>query len=197
MRRENVDARHKAGHDGLYGRDRFLTWFRKAAPAAIARSEKLFAGPANQCYKVIIAELDVRPPGKSPRRAFSFRREHVISKTTELRVLARRHTRTAIAALLGLITSKTTSDTIRHAAANSLLDRAWGKPTQMIAGDDGAPLVRITEIVTNIVDPKPRDEAPTLIGEALAPVMPELSGIATAPEPAAEAGDEIDGAVER
>src|SRR4029077_8068577 len=28
------------------------------------------AGPANQCYKAIIAELDLGPPGAAPRRGF-------------------------------------------------------------------------------------------------------------------------------
>jgi hypothetical protein len=33
------------------------------AKKRIATSENRFAGPANQCYKVIIAELDLNPPG--------------------------------------------------------------------------------------------------------------------------------------
>jgi hypothetical protein len=31
-----------------------------------------FAGPANQCYKVIIAELDLNPPGDSAAAGFVF-----------------------------------------------------------------------------------------------------------------------------
>jgi hypothetical protein len=41
----------------------------------------------------------------------------------------------------------------RVSAANSLLDRGWGKPTQPIAGDDDSPAVRLEQIVRTIVEP--------------------------------------------
>lgn len=91
----------------------------------------------------------------------------MITKTTELRLLARRHTRTAIAVLAGIARSATAPATARIAAVNSLLDRGWGRPNQMLAGDDGSAVaVRITEIVNDIVDPTPLDDIPVLALEA-------------------------------
>ena len=43
------------------------------------------------------------------------------------------------------------SEAARVAAATALLDRAWGKPTQPIAGDDEAGPVRIARIERVIV----------------------------------------------
>jgi len=85
----------------------------------------------------------------------------MISKVTELRVLARKHTRTAVATLLGLMTSEKVAPPYRIAAVNSLMDRAWGRPAQMLASEDGGALgLRITEIINTIVDPKVNDGAP-------------------------------------
>ena len=61
----------------------------------------------------------------------------------EIRELARRHTPAAIAALQGVMSSPTAPAAARVAAAQALLDRAWGKPTQPLAGDDSAGPVRI------------------------------------------------------
>lgn len=90
----------------------------------------------------------------------------MITKKTELRLLARTHTRTAIAVLVGIARSTTAPPTARIAAVNSLLDRGWGRPTQMLASDDGNPVaVRITEIVNDIVDPTPLGDIPVFAGE--------------------------------
>jgi hypothetical protein len=45
-------------------------------------------------------------------------------------------------------------ESARVAAANSLLDRGWGKATQPISGDDDAPAISIQAIVRKIVDPQ-------------------------------------------
>jgi hypothetical protein len=59
---------------------------------------------------------------------------------TEIRSLARSHTETALNALVGIV-NNSTSDQAKVAAANSLLDRGWGKATQPIDGDgDGGPV---------------------------------------------------------
>jgi len=74
---------------------------------------------------------------------------------TQIRLIARTHSLTALATLVGIMRSGTAPPAARIAAANSLLDRAWGKPTQPIAGDDENPLqVKVTEIVRTIVDPE-------------------------------------------
>ena len=93
----------------------------------------------------------------------------MISKMTELRVLARKHTRTAVATLLGLMTNEKVAPPYRISAANSLMDRGWGRPAQTLASEDGSPLgLRITEIVNTIVDPQVNGGAPMLVGEASA-----------------------------
>ncbi len=58
---------------------------------------------------------------------------------TEIRSLARAHTEAAINCLVGVMLNST-SDPARVAAANSLLDRGWGKAAQPIAGEDEGPI---------------------------------------------------------
>jgi hypothetical protein len=75
----------------------------------------------------------------------------------EIRSLARAQTRTAIRTLAGIMSHPKAPPAARVAAANALLDRGWGKPSQTIAGDENNPLrVRIGEIVRTIVDPNPQ-----------------------------------------
>ena len=52
---------------------------------------------------------------------------------TDIRSLARSHTKTAIKTLVGVMNQTETSPAARVAAANSLLDRGWGKPPQSLA----------------------------------------------------------------
>ena len=61
----------------------------------------------------------------------------------EVRDLARQYTPAAIAALEGVMSSPTAPAAARVAAAEALLNRAWGKPTQPLAGDEDAGPVRI------------------------------------------------------
>jgi Family of unknown function (DUF5681) len=56
----------------------------------------------------------------------------------EVRELARKHTKDAITTLAELM-NKAGSEQARIMAANSLLDRGWGKPTQPTSGDENAP----------------------------------------------------------
>jgi hypothetical protein len=60
----------------------------------------------------------------------------------QVRDLARQHTVAAIEKLAVLM-EKGGSEQVQLMAANALLDRGWGKPTQPTAGDDDAPPVRI------------------------------------------------------
>jgi hypothetical protein len=58
---------------------------------------------------------------------------------TEIRSLARTHTRTAIRMLVNVMRDPKASAAAKVAAANSILDRGWGKATQPIGnGEDGA-----------------------------------------------------------
>ena len=71
---------------------------------------------------------------------------------TEIRSLARSHTRTAIKVLVGVMNSKDATHSARLAAANSILDRGWGRPPQSpeTAGKGGGEMVeRIERIIVN------------------------------------------------
>ena len=63
---------------------------------------------------------------------------------TKVKSLARAYTEKAVEVLGGIMSAPQCSDAARVAAANSLLDRGWGKPAQSHEGpaDDGAILVR-------------------------------------------------------
>lgn len=76
---------------------------------------------------------------------------------TEIRSLARSHTRTAINVLVGIMRSKDATAAARVTAANAILDRGWGKANQAIEiGDDGA-LELIHRIERVIVHPENPD----------------------------------------
>lgn len=55
---------------------------------------------------------------------------------TEIRSLARSHTESALRVLAGIMNEPEAPHAARVSAANSLLDRGWGKAAQIIAGDD-------------------------------------------------------------
>jgi hypothetical protein len=63
----------------------------------------------------------------------------MIKAVTEIRSLARSHTRTALRVLVGVMRSNDATPAARVAAANAILDRGWGKANQAIEnGNDGA-----------------------------------------------------------
>jgi hypothetical protein len=58
---------------------------------------------------------------------------------TEIRPLARSHTRTALNVLVAVMRNTKATPPARIAAANAILDRGWGKAAQAIEnGDEGA-----------------------------------------------------------
>jgi Family of unknown function (DUF5681) len=71
--------------------------------------------------------------------------------TSELRRLARKHTTAAIKKLADIM-EKGESEQACIMAANAILDRGWGKPTQPIAGDDDAPPVMVIDARTTLLD---------------------------------------------
>ncbi|QPF95165.1 hypothetical protein IC761_11050 [Bradyrhizobium commune] len=72
---------------------------------------------------------------------------------TEIRTLARSHTRTAIKVLVGVMRSDDATPAARVSAANAILDRGWGKAAQtMENGEDGV-LQLIHRIERIIVHP--------------------------------------------
>ena len=77
---------------------------------------------------------------------------------TEIRSLARSHTRTAINVLVGVMRAKDATPAARVSAASAILDRGWGKPVQALGNDDRA-LELIHRIERVIVDPENSDGA--------------------------------------
>ena len=76
---------------------------------------------------------------------------------TEIRSLARSHTRTAINVLVGIMRSKDATPAARVSAANAILDRGWGKSAQTLeSGEDGA-LELVHRIERVIVHPENTD----------------------------------------
>lgn len=55
---------------------------------------------------------------------------------TEIRSLARSHTESALKTLAGIMNEPDAPHAARVSAANSLLDRGWGKAAQILAGDE-------------------------------------------------------------
>ena len=76
---------------------------------------------------------------------------------TEIRSLARSHTRTALNVLVGVMRSPRAAAPARIAAANSILDRGWGKAAQAIENGDGGALELIHRIERVIVHPENPD----------------------------------------
>lgn len=76
---------------------------------------------------------------------------------TEIRSLARSHTRTAINVLVGILRSKDATAAARVSAANAILDRGWGKalPAKQNGGDGVLELIQRIERI--IVHPENSD----------------------------------------
>jgi hypothetical protein len=73
---------------------------------------------------------------------------------TEIRSLARSHTRAAINALVGVMRSKDATHAARVSAANAILDRGWGKAAQALENADSGALELIHKIERVIVHPE-------------------------------------------
>jgi hypothetical protein len=73
---------------------------------------------------------------------------------TEIRSIARSHTRTALNVLVGIMRSKDATPAARVSAANSILDRGWGKAAQPVHGGEVDPLQVVHRIERVIVYPE-------------------------------------------
>ena len=76
---------------------------------------------------------------------------------TEIRSLARSHTRTALNVLVAVMRNTKATPPARVAAANAILDRGWGKAAQAVENGDGGPLELIHKIERVIVHPESGD----------------------------------------
>jgi hypothetical protein len=78
-----------------------------------------------------------------------------VAKTlTEIRSLARSHTRTALSVLVGIMRSKDATPAARVSAANAILDRGWGKAPQAIENSGDGSLELVHRIERVIVHPE-------------------------------------------
>jgi hypothetical protein len=78
-----------------------------------------------------------------------------VAKTlTEIRSLARSHTRTALNVLVGIMRSKDATPAARVSAANAILDRGWGKAPQAIENSGDSTLELVHRIERVIVHPE-------------------------------------------
>lgn len=75
----------------------------------------------------------------------------------KVREAARAHTEAAIAVLAAALQDDQTKN--RILAANSLLDRAWGKPAQSVVGPDGDGPVQVLYGWLTTTRPEPAPEA--------------------------------------
>jgi len=73
--------------------------------------------------------------------------------TASLRDVARQYTEQAIETLVNIALSGE-SEAARVSAANAILDRGYGKPSQVVQGDeDGCPLRTVNDIIMRGVRP--------------------------------------------
>src|SRR5215472_16256925 len=82
--------------------------------------------------------------------------------------LARSYTDTAIKTLAGIMMEPNSPPMARVAAAKVLLDRGWGKPTEMHHGevDDNKPLLKVVNEIVHVYETREqiefRDQTPLL-----------------------------------
>lgn len=69
---------------------------------------------------------------------------------TDIRSLARSHTETAINTLAGIMRQTKAPAAARVQAAQALLDRGWGKPSQPIEHDLSDPLRELMGIIDGV-----------------------------------------------
>ncbi len=70
---------------------------------------------------------------------------------TDIKSLARIHTKSALATLAHIMRQKKAPAAARVAAAQALLDRGWGKPAQVVTGDDsGLPISVIHRVIVQL-----------------------------------------------
>lgn len=74
---------------------------------------------------------------------------------TDIRSLARAHTESALKTLAGIMNQEESPAASRVAAANALLSRGWGMPTQEMKIDAVDPMTEILAHVAGLARPNP------------------------------------------
>ena len=90
----------------------------------------------------------------APARLPATRKTSRARTLTEIRSLARSHTRTAIRVLVGIMRSEDATPAARVSAANAILDRGWGKAAQPVENGEDQPLELVHRVERVIVHPK-------------------------------------------
>ena len=73
---------------------------------------------------------------------------------TDIKSLARQHTQSAIDVLASVMNQPKAPPAARVAAAQALLDRGWGKPAQVVTGDEsGLPISVIHRVIVQLPVP--------------------------------------------
>ena len=89
----------------------------------------------------------------APARLLATRTTTRARTLTEIRSLARSHTRTAIRVLVGIMRSDDATPAARVSAANAILDRGWGKVAQPVENGEDQPLELVHRVERVIVHP--------------------------------------------
>jgi hypothetical protein len=93
----------------------------------------------------------------APARRPAARKTSKARTLTEIRSLARSHTRTAVRVLAGIMRSDDATPAARVSAANAILDRGWGKSAQPVENGEDGMLELIHRIERIIVHPESFD----------------------------------------
>jgi hypothetical protein len=91
----------------------------------------------------------------------------------DIRALARQHSETAIETLVQIAKSGS-SEAARVSAACALLDRAYGKPATVLAGDDSMPSIAVSAVDREAEIARRQAEARAMLDEAFGPRTREL-----------------------
>ncbi len=106
-------------------------------------------------------ELEYQPKIADVYRPVAKRKASKARTLTEIRSVARSHTRTAINVLVGVMSSSEATPAARVSAANAILDRGWGKAAQSLENGEDEVLELIHRIERIIVHPaKSNGEGP-------------------------------------
>ena len=90
-------------------------------------------------------------------RPLSTRFGTAMAMPDRLRSLAREQTEQALNMIIGIMNAATTSDRDKLTAVFVILDRGWGKPTQLVASELPAQIVarKLTYEIVHVEQPEP------------------------------------------
>jgi hypothetical protein len=101
-------------------------------------------------------------------RPLSTRFGTAMAMSARLRSLAREQTEQALNIIIGIMNAGSTSDRDRLMAAFGILDRGWGKPTQLVASELPAQIVarKLTYEIVRVNETQEQPEPSQMSGEA-------------------------------